>query len=115
LSKEKEGEVSSACSDSLAARSSSNNVIETAAGVGIASSSAIQEEISLSDSPDISSASSGQNGGEIHVRADAESDLSHGTERSAAVQSQYAAVEQEDLRAESAEIFQHLPGASIVD
>jgi len=111
-SNEKEGEVSSTCSDSLPARSLSNNDIETGAGGGIAPSSVILEEISHSDSPDTSGASSGQDGGEIHV-AEAESELSHGTEHSAMVQSQDTSVQQENLCAESAEMFQHLPGENI--
>ena len=113
LSNEKEGEVSSTCSDSLPARSLSNNAIETGAGGGIAPSSVIREEISHPDSPDTSGASSGHDGGEIHVIAEAESELSHGTEHIAMVQSQDTAVEQENLCAESAEMFQHLPGESI--
>lgn len=113
LSNEKEGEVSSTCSDSLPARSLSNNDIETGAGGGIAPSSVILEEISHSDSPDTSGASSGQDGGEIHVVAEAESELSHGTEHSAMVQSQDPSVQQENLCAESAEMFQHLPGENI--
>lgn len=87
--------------------------METGAGVCIAPSYVTQEEISHSDSPDTSGASSGQNGGEIHVRADEESELGHGTEYIAAVQSQDAAVEQENLRVESVEIFRHLPGESM--
>lgn len=113
LSNEKEGEVSSTCSDSLPARSLSNNDIETGAGGGIAPTSVIHEEISHPDSPDTSGASSGHDGGEIHVIAEAESELSHGTEHIAMVQSQDTAVEQENLCAESAEMFQHLPGESI--
>lgn len=112
LSNEKEGEVSSTCSDNLPARSLSNNDIETVAGGGIAPSSVTHEE-SHSDSPDTSGASSGQDGGEIHVTAEAESELSHGTEHIAMVQSQDTAVEQENLCVESAEMFQHLPGESI--
>ena len=113
LSNEKEGEVSSTCSDSLPTRSLSNNDIQTEAGGGIAPCSVIHEEISHSDSPDTSGASSGQDGGEIRVIAEAESELSHGTEHIAMVQSEDTAVEQENLCAESAEMFQHLPGESI--
>lgn len=113
LSNEKEGEVSSTCSDSLPARSPSNNDIETGAGGGIVPSSVIHEEISHSDSPDTSGASSGRDGGEIRVIAEAEGELSPGTEHIATVQSQDTAVEQENLCAESAEMFQHLPGESI--
>jgi len=113
LSNEKEGEVSSTCSDSLPARSLSNNDVETGDGGGIAPSSVIHEEISHPDSPDTSGASSGHDGGEIHVIAEAGSELSHGTEHIAVVQCQDTAVEQENLCAESAEMFQHLPDESI--
>jgi hypothetical protein len=110
---EKEGEVSSTCSDSLPARSLSNNDAETGAD-GITPSSVIQEEIH-SDSPDTSGASSGQNDGEILVTVDTEeSELSHDTEHIATVQSQNTdAVEQEKLGAVSAEMFQHLSGESM--
>lgn len=113
VSNEKEGEVSSTCSDSLPARSLSHD-IETVAD-GITPSSVIQEEIIHSDLPDTSGASSRQNGGEIHVRADAEeSEFSHNTERIATVQSQNTdALEQESLGAGSAEMFQHLSDESI--
>jgi len=113
LSNEKEGEVSSTCSDNLPARSLSNNDIETGAGGGIAPSFVVHEEISHPDSPDTSGASSGHDGGEIHVIAEAESELSHGTGNIAMVQSQDTAVEQEQHKAESVEMFQQLPGESI--
>jgi hypothetical protein len=113
LSNEKEGEVSSTCSDSLPASSLSNNYIETGAE-GIAPSSVTQEEIIRSDLPDTSGGSSGQGCGEVHVRAEVEeSELSPDTEHPAIVQSQDADVEQENLRAVSAEMFQHLPGETI--
>ena len=112
LNNEKEGEVSSTCSDSLSARPLSNNDIETGAGGGIAPSSVIQEEISHSDSPDTSGASSGQSSGEIHVTADTESELSHGIKHIATVQSQDVAVEQENLHTVNAEMCKHLSGES---
>jgi len=99
--------------DSLPARSLSKNDIETGAVSSIAPSSVIQEEISHFDSPDTSGASSGQNGGEIHVIADSESESSHGTEHSTTVRSEDGAVEQENLRVGSYEIFQLLPGEGI--
>jgi hypothetical protein len=94
------------CNDSLPARSFSNIDSNTGAVVCIAPSSVIQEDIGHFDSPDTSDASSGQNAGERHVIADAQSESSHGTEHTATVQSGDVAAEQENFRFRSSEIFQ---------
>lgn len=106
LNNEKEGEVSSTCSDSLPASAPSNSLAEIG-GDCVAPSSLIQEEIIHSDSPDTS--------GEMRVRSEAEqSELSDDTEHVSTVQSlDTAAVEQENLHGVNAEMFQHIPDESI--
>ncbi|XP_023723572.1 titin isoform X3 [Cryptotermes secundus] len=106
LNNEKEGEVSSTCSDSLPASAPTTSLAEII-GDCDAPSSLIQEEIVHSDSPDTS--------GEMRVRSEAEQSLlSDDTEHVATVQSlNTAAVEQENLQGVDAEMFQHLPDESI--